>query len=66
MMRYFEVLGPFDEVEYFGFMDTNIDRIVEFDEEQFFGDYAEFKLYSNCDDWVRCERLIPERVKQAK
>lgn len=63
MIRYFEVLGPFDEVEYFGFMDTGVDRVVVFDDDQFFTNYGHFEMYKNCDMWVRCESLIPVRMK---
>lgn len=67
MIRYFEVLGLFDEVEYFGFMDTSTDRIVELRGEQVFTDYADFKQCSEGMTWAsRLDGLIPGRVKQAK
>lgn len=62
MIRYFEVVRD-DEVEYFGFMDTGVDRIVEFDGDQFFGDYGHFAMYQNCPMWARCDALVPRRMK---
>lgn len=67
MIRYFEVLGPFDEVEYFGFLDTTDDRIVQLGREQVFCDYADFKMCAEGLTWTgRLDVLIPDRVKQAK
>lgn len=64
MVRYFEVLGHGDEVEYFGFMSTVDDRIVELEHTQFFCDYADFCTYRNDPRWERLHALVPQRVKQ--
>lgn len=67
MIRYFEVLGLSYEVEYFGFMDTVVDRIVEIGGEQFFCSYNDFldsaSLLSKSDQ-DRLDRLVPHRIKQ--
>lgn len=64
MVRYFEVRGLYDKVEYFGFMDTSIDRVIEFDGEQFFLDYMQFTESVSVTWLQRLDELIPERVKR--
>lgn len=65
MIRFFEVLGLGDEPEYFGFMDTGTDRIVEIDGAQVFGDLKDFQDYLSTSGFPpgyrdRLCRLIPE------
>lgn len=60
MIRFFEVLGLDDEPEYFGFMDTGTDRILEFEGEQFFLDYRDFEDRVPMHQFQRLLFLLPE------
>lgn len=69
MIRYFEVFGLNREIDYFGFMDTISDRIIELDGAQFFDSYQDFsdhlrasRLTKSQSD--RLDVLIPEHIKR--
>lgn len=64
MIRYFEVIGLGDEVEYFGFFDTSVDRVLEFEGTQCFVDYKEFLDLVSGTMLERLNALIPPTVKR--
>jgi hypothetical protein len=71
MIRYFEVFGfDGDAPDYFGFMDTVTDCIIELDGCQFFGDYKDFLDYlgtsdANAKTKALLDGLIPDHMKFA-
>jgi hypothetical protein len=63
VIRYFEVLGLNDDVEYFGFVDTVTTRVIEIEGEQLMCDYEDFLSRQSHPQWGRLNGLIPERMK---